>query len=109
MAKIEDFAKLEFRVGRILMVEDVEKARKPIYKFLVDMGPEIGMRIILAGIKSHYSKEQLLNKEVICITNLEPKTIAGVESNGMVLAAEDENGIALLTPDKELKEGSAVR
>ncbi len=109
MANIEDFMKLELRVGRVLMVEDVEKAKKPIYKLLVDFGSEMGVRIILAGIKSHYSREQLLNKEVVCITNLEPKIIAGVESNGMVLAAEDKSGVVLLAPDRELEEGSGVR
>ncbi len=109
MASIEDFSKLELRVGRILMAEDVEKAKKPIYKLMVDFGPEVGVRIILAGIKSHYGREQLLNKEIVCITNLEPKVIAGVESNGMVLAAEDRTGIALLSPDRELEEGSGVR
>ena len=109
MASIEDFMKLELRVGRVLMVEDVEKAKKPIYKLLVDLGPELGVRIILAGIKSHYSREQLLNKEVVCITNLEPKVIAGVESNGMILATEDKSGVVLLAPDRDLEEGSAVR
>ncbi len=108
MANIEDFSRLDIRVGRITNVEDVEKARKPIYKLTIDFGPEIGVRTILAGVKSFYGKEQLLNRQVSCIVNLEPKVIAGIESNGMILAAEDETGIAFLTPERELANGSKV-
>ena len=109
MASIDDFAKLELRVGRITGVEDVEGARKPLYRLSIDLGAEIGTRTIVAGVKSFYSREQLLNKQVVCIVNLDPKQIAGVESSGMLLAAEDDTGIAFLTPERELAEGSRVR
>jgi export-related chaperone CsaA len=108
MANIDDFSKLDIRVGRITNVEDVEKARKPIYKLTIDFGQEIGIRIILAGIKNFYSKEELMDRQIACLVNLDPKNIAGVESQGMILAADDENGLALMVPNKELANGSRV-
>lgn len=109
MASLEDFQKLDLRVGKIANVEDVENARKPIYKLTIDFGAEIGVRTILAGIKGFYEKDALMNKQIVCIVNLEPKTIAGIESQGMILAGEDESRIAFLTPEKELANGSKIR
>jgi methionyl-tRNA synthetase len=105
---IEDFLKVDLRVGRIISVEEHPKARKPMYKLRVYLGPEIGERKIVAGIRGSYSKEELIDKYVICIVNLEPKKIAGAESNGMLLAAEDSQKIALLAPDKRLSPGSKI-
>jgi tRNA-binding protein len=109
MASIDDFLKLDIRVGRVTYVGSVEKARKPVYKLTVDFGTEIGSRTIVAGIKEHYAAEELVGKEVACIVNLEPKSVAGVLSEGMVLAAEDQNSVALLVPFKEVEAGSKVR
>ena len=110
MATFDEFAKLDIRVGKVLNVEDHEKARKPIYKLTIDFGPEIGQRMIIAGIKPWYQKEELINRKVVCIVNLEPKTIAGIESQGMALAAEDSTGtISLLSVDRDLLQGSRVR
>lgn len=118
VATLEDLQKLDIRIGRIVSVEDVEKARKPIYKFTIDFGAEIGMRTILAGVKNFYTPDQLLNRQIACIVNLEPKVIAGIESQGMILAADDlggdgmtmgVNGITILVPDKEVQSGSKVR
>ncbi len=109
LATLGDFEKLDIRVGRINRVEGVEAARKPLYKLTVDFGKEIGARTIVAGIKNFYTEEELLNRQIACIVNLDPKTIAGVESYGMILAAEDEAGLAFLAPDKELAEGSRIR
>ncbi len=109
MASFEDFSKLDLRVGRITGVEDHEGARKPMYKLTVDFGAEIGARTIVAGIKSSYSKEELMNKKVVCIVNLDPKAIAGIESQGMVLAAgEDAERISLMTVDREIETGSKI-
>ena len=108
MANLDYFNELNLRVAMILGVEDHEKARKPMYKITLDLG-ELGQRVVVAGIKEHYSKEELVGKAVICVANLEPKQIAGVESHGMLLAAEDENGVSLLTIDRTVKAGSAVR
>lgn len=108
MATIEEFAAMGLRVGRIIEVEDHETARKPMYKLKVDLG-EIGVRGIVAGLKGHYSKEQLLNTSVIVVTNLAPRSIAGVMSEGMILAADDGTNVSILRPDKELPPGSIVR
>ncbi len=109
LVSIEDFSKLEIRVGRIKTVEEIEGARSPVYKLEVFLGDVVGTRIIVAGIKNHYSKEELLNREVVCIVNLDPKKIANVLSNGMLLAAGEDEKIILLAPEKEVKEGSIVR
>ncbi len=108
MINISEFLNVDLRVGRIVSAEDHEGARKPMYKLRVDLGPEIGERGIIAGIKEFYTKEELIDKYVICVVNLEPKTIAGAESNGMLLAAEDNETIALLAPDKIMSPGSKI-
>jgi len=108
VASIDDFQKLDLRIGRVVSVEDVEKARKPIYKLTIEFGDEIGTRIILAGIKNLYEKEALLNRQIVCIVNLDPKRIAGIESQGMILAAGEEDRISLLVPDKEMDNGSKI-
>src|SRR3989344_4136192 len=91
--KFSDWQKLDLRTGKILNIEDVEGADK-LYKLSVDLGKELGKRTIVAGIKEHYKKEQLKNKTCIIFTNLEPRKIRGIESQGMLLAAinELENG-----------------
>ncbi|ASI14078.1 EMAP domain tRNA-binding protein [Candidatus Mancarchaeum acidiphilum] len=108
MATIDDLKKIELRVGTIVDVEVHEKAIKPIYKLKVDLG-ELGIREIAAGIRDKYSKEDLVNKQIIVVANLEPKDIAGFVSNGMLLAAEDDENISLLTPDRKMKPGSKIR
>ena len=109
MVNIDDLSKIEFRVGKILAIEDIPEAKSPVYKLEVSFGHELGNRVIVAGIKNAYTKEELLNKKIICITNLEPKKIANVFSNGMLLAAGEGSSISLLTLDKDLPEGSTVR
>ncbi len=108
MVSINDFLQLDLRIGKIIEVEKHEKAKKPMYKLKVDLG-DLGVRQIIAGIADKYTKEELLNKFVVVVANLDPKEIAGELSNGMLLAAEDESGtVALLAPDKEVKVGSLV-
>ena len=107
MATINEFKALDLRVGKIVEVDELEGARKPIYKLRIDLG-ELGMRNIAAGIKGLYTKEELTGRLVIVIANLEPRNIANFMSEGMVLAAEDGSSIALLKPDKELAPGSRI-
>lgn len=107
MVGIDAFLSLELRVGRITGVEEHEKARKPMYKITLDLG-EVGERKVVAGIKPWYTKEELVGKFVICVANLDPKEIAGELSHGMILAAEDESGVALLTLDRPIKAGSLI-
>lgn len=106
--KYDDFAKLDLRVARIKRVEDIEGADK-LYKLTIDVG-ELGERTICAGIKQHYSKEQLTNKSIIIIANLEPRKLKGIESRGMLLAASnpDHTKVILLSPEQEIEPGSKV-
>ncbi|BCS90937.1 MAG: methionine--tRNA ligase [Candidatus Micrarchaeota archaeon] len=102
---INDLEKLDLRVGVIESVEDVENSSK-LYYIKVNIGDHVIS--ILSGIKRYYKKEELLNKRIIVIVNLEHKIIAGKESEGMLLAAEHDNTVSLLTVDKELPAGSIV-
>jgi methionine--tRNA ligase beta chain len=108
MVSIDEFASIELRVGRIIEVEDLETARKPMYRMKVDLG-ELGIRNIAAGLKSFYTREELLNSLVIVVANLEPKSIAGFLSEGMILAADDGTNVVVLRPAKEIAVGSRVR
>jgi len=105
-----DWGKLDLRVGKILKVEDIEGADK-LYKLTVDLGNEIGKRTICAGIKEHYTKEELKGKKVIVFVNLTPRKLRGIMSEGMILAAcsEDESKVILLIPEKDIDVGSRIR
>ncbi|MGE5838605.1 MAG: methionine--tRNA ligase [Deltaproteobacteria bacterium] len=102
---LKDFQKLELRVGTIKAVEPVAGSKK-LLKMRVDLGEE---RTIVAGLAGLYAETDLVGKQVVVIANLEPATLMGVESNGMVLAAEDKSGVHLLMPDAPTKPGSKVR
>lgn len=110
MVGIDSFLALDIRIGKIVAVGDHEKARKPMYVLTVDLGNELGQRQVVAGVKSFYSKEELVGKYIACIVNLDPKNIAGIDSQGMMLAAGEgaEDGISVLTPDKEMPLGSKI-
>jgi methionyl-tRNA synthetase len=104
---IDEFMKTQFRVGRVLEAEPVEGSDK-LLKLQVVVGDE--RRQIVAGIKANYSPEDLIGRQVVVVFNLKPAKLRGVESQGMLLAATDENGGAiLLQPDKEAPEGTQVR
>lgn len=104
----KDWEKIELRVGKIEKVEDIDGADK-LYKLTVNIGSET--RTVCAGIKKHYTKEQLKNKKIVLFVNLAPRMMRGIESQGMILAAvsEDESQVILLSPEKDIKEGSKVR
>ena len=103
---IDDFAKLDLRVGVIKQAEKVEKADK-LLKLQVDLGSEI--RQVVSGIAKHYQPEQLIGKQVILVANLKPVKLRGIESSGMILAASDDNGLVLGTLDGMVKPGSKVK
>lgn len=102
----EDFDKLQFRVGEIIACEEVKKSKKLLCS-KVRIGSEI--KQIVSGIKAHYSAGEMVGKKVMVLVNLKPATLAGVVSEGMLLCAEDENGVlALLTPDKDMPSGAEI-
>lgn len=104
---IEQFSQMDLRIGRITGVEEVINKDR-LYKLSIDLG-ENTPRTILAGIKPWYSKEELIDRQVVALVNLEPKTIAGIESQGMLLAADQNGDCILLKPDKEVMAGTRVR
>ena len=104
---IDDFMKTQLHVGRVLEAEPVEGSDK-LLKLQIVIGEE--RRQIVAGIRATYSPEDLIGRQVVVVANLKPAKLRGVESQGMLLAANDENGGAiLLQPDKEAPEGTQVR
>jgi methionyl-tRNA synthetase len=109
MVSIEEFGAIDLRVGKIIEVEDLEGARKPMYRLRVDLGEELGIKNLAAGLKDYYTKEEMLNRYVVVVANLTPKNIGKFVSEGMLLAADDGEKVSLLAPDKELKLGSRVR
>jgi methionine--tRNA ligase beta chain len=106
MITFEDFKKLDIRIGRILLAEKVEGTDKLI-KLEIDLGTE--KRQVVAGIAEFYQPEQLVGRQIPVLVNLEPRTIRGAESHGMILAADDEGRAVLLHPEKEVPPGSIIR
>jgi len=105
MISYDDFKKLEMVTAMVLEVEDHSNADR-LFVVKVDIGGET--RQVVAGIRGHYKKEELIGKEVIVLKNLQTATIRGVESNGMILATKDGDKLAVLIPEKEVKVGSSV-
>ena len=104
-----DFEKLEIRVGQVIEVNDFPKARKPAYKLVIDFGDELGIKNSSAQITHHYTKDDLLNKQVIAVVNFPPKQIAGFISECLVLGIYDENNdVILLKPERPVKNGQKI-
>jgi len=106
MIQFDDFAKLELKAGTVIACEKVEKADK-LLKLEVDLGTE--KRTIVSGIAQHYTPEEMISKQVIVVTNLAPRKMRGIESQGMILTAEDIDGkLQLLKPENVVSPGSNV-
>jgi methionyl-tRNA synthetase len=101
---IDDVAKLDLRVGRIISAEPVPKAKK-LLKLHLDIGEE---RIVVSGIAGAYEPEDLVGRQIILVANLKPATIMGVESNGMILAAADGKTVTIATLEKPVAPGVPV-
>jgi methionyl-tRNA synthetase len=102
----DDFAKLELKVGTIIAAEKVEKADK-LLKLAVDLGNE--QRTIVSGIALHFKPEEITGKQVVVVTNLAPRKMRGIESNGMILMAEDKQGrLHFVSPENKIDAGSGV-
>lgn len=107
MISFDDFAKVELKVGTILEAEDVEGSEKLI-KLKVDLGEE-NPRQILAGVKQWYKPEDLIGKQVVVVANLQPRTMMDLESSGMMLATDSEDGPIFLTVPQKVAAGTKVR
>ena len=106
MITINDFNRLDIRIGKIITAEQIPKSKKLI-KITVDLGNET--RTLVAGIAETYTPESLTGKLVPILTNLQPVTLMGVQSNGMILAADMESKAIVLTVDREVTPGTKVR
>ncbi|MBX4189901.1 methionine--tRNA ligase subunit beta [Candidatus Parcubacteria bacterium] len=106
MITLDEFKKSELKVAKVLEAERIEGSDK-LLKLKVDLGSE--QRQILSGIAKHYSPEDLIGKNIVIISNLEPRMMMGLESQGMVLAAGDGETVSLLLPDKDMPAGSSIK
>lgn len=108
MITFGDFMKLDIRIGTIKSAERVEGADK-LMKLIMDMGPGDENRQLVAGIAEWYSPENLKGKQIPVLVNLEPKEFRGIQSQGMILAADEDGTAVLMHPGREVKNGSRVR
>lgn len=108
MINWDDFEKIEIRSGTILEVTDFPRAKKPAYQLRIDFGP-LGIKHSSAQITHHYTKEQLINRQVVAVVNFPPKQIANFFSECLVLGIYDENNqVILLQPDKPVRNGQRI-
>lgn len=107
MISYDKFSKMELKVGTVLEAKDVEGSEKLI-KLKVDLGKG-EPRQILAGVKKWYKPKDFVGKQVIVVANLEPKMMMGLESQGMMLAADTEDGPIFLTVPKKVPSGTKIR
>ncbi len=106
MITIDYLKKISLKTGKVIKVEDHPEADK-LYLVEVDTGE--GNRQLVAGLKEYYSKDELMGKNIIIVDNLEPATIRGQKSEGMLLAAQDDDTVSILTTDKDVKVGSPIK
>lgn len=106
MATIQDFMNLELKIAEIKEAKEHPNADR-LFVLKIDLGGE--ERQLVAGIRASYQADELVGKKIVVIANLEPATIRGEESQGMLLAASGENGPVLLAPEKDVPLGSQVR
>lgn len=106
MIAYEDFKKLEIKTARVLNAREHPSADR-LYVLDIDIGTE--NRQIVAGIRGHYSAQELIGKNIAVVINLEPVTIRGIESNGMLLAASGGDVLSVLVPDKDVSPGLEIK
>lgn len=109
MATIEDFRKLDIRVGRIIEVLDFPEARKPSYRLRIDLGEEIGIKRSCAQLTANYTREELTGKLVLCVVNFPPRQIGPAVSEVLTLGVPDGgNECILVIPDREVPRGGRL-
>jgi tRNA-binding protein len=107
-ATIDDFQRLDMRVGKIVEVAELPEARKPSFRLTIDFGP-LGTRRSVAAAKTDYAADELIGRQVVCVFNLPPRRIAGVSSEVLVLAATEADGaLRLLEPNPAAELGSHI-
>lgn len=105
MISFEEFKKADLRIGKILSAEDHPNADK-LYVLKIALGD--GERQTVAGLRGHYTADELVGKLVVIVANLEPATLRGVESRGMLLACQDGDRVILIQPEGDVAPGSRV-
>lgn len=108
MATIEDFEKIDMRVGTIIEVSINQKAKKPAYKLKIDFGEEIGIKTSSAQITQCYEEQELKGKQIIAVVNFPLRQIADVKSEVLVLGSKSKQGIVLLKPTLEVENGDKI-
>ena len=104
--EIDDFAKVELRVAKVIACEKIEKSKK-LLKLTVQLGEET--RTVVSGIAHAYAPEYLIGKKLMMVTNLKPCKLCGIMSEGMIVCAENDKGeLAFLTPERDIEDGSQV-
>ena len=103
----DDFARMDIRAGKIVAAEKVAKTKK-LMKLTIDTG--IDTRTVVSGIAEYYAPEEVIGQQVSILVNLEPKLLKGIESQGMILMAENADGsLVFVRPDQDIKTGSEIR
>jgi tRNA-binding protein len=106
---LDDFAKLDIRVGRIVDVQDFPEALKPAWKLTIDFGPEFGRRHSSAGLKALYPPEQLVGRLVLAVVNMPPRRIGPFLSEVLTLGVPDADGaVVLVTPERDVPLGGRM-
>lgn len=108
MIGIEEFDKVEMRAGTVLEVKENKKSRNPAYVLSIDFGEELGVKKSSAQITTLYKPEDLIGTQVICCVNLTPIHIGSVKSEVRILGTDSEQGVVLLRPSEQVKNGDRV-
>ncbi len=108
MIELEDFDKVDMRVGTIVAAGVNKRARKPAYKLKIDLGEELGIKNSSAQITDLYKAEELIGRQVIVVANFEPIRIADVKSEVRILGADTDEGVVLLELERKVKNGARI-